>query len=538
MTIYVEGTKGNLTVTASSLTVNGRELASGFPDFRGPQFIEFLRWVKGSRPDYAADWRSAVRATELILGAFESARLGAPITLPLKNRGDVIGRLYGEVETSAGPAPSFPVGVAGQGPYRLAMDGGRRAVRGWFTLAPSVGAAELAGLTRVILSKSLNAVGGREVPALEREFARAYGSPAAVASTSGTASIHVALAAINPEPCDEVITTPYTDMGSVIPILACNCIPTFADIDPELGNMTAETIARKITPRTRAVILVHLGGRPADLYPIRDLLRERGIALIEDCSQSHFAEYDGKKIGTIGDLSCFSLQESKQMSCGDGGMTLVNRDDLRERAALFVDKGWDRARGVRAFPMLGMNYRMTELQGAVARAQLRKLPAMIAARRRTADLLTQRLGEIPGIITPPQFPGQANSWWVYPFRIDEDRLGISTQEFAQALAVEGVGIRGGYLVEPLFCCEMLRDRRTYGTSGYPFSAAPWYSAPNPDDYPGFHAYVNNYLNISWHHSVRDRHVEAIAAAVRKVAAAAQVARASEAPTVGHAMISV
>ena len=251
-------------------------------------------------------------------------------------------------------------------------------MRRWFSPKPNIGAAELAGLARVIHSRYLNSVDGREVPALEREFAAAYGSP-------GRRRIHVrhgvdprGTRRHQPDPCDEIVTTPLTDMGSVIPILACNCIPVFADVDPRTGNLTAETIASKLTQRTRAVVLVHLFGRPADLAPIRDLLDRHGIALIEDCSQAHFAEYAGKKVGTWGDLGCFSLQQSKQMTCGDGGITLVNRDDLAGRARLFVDKGWDRAGGIRAYPFLGMNYRMTELQAAVALAQLRKLPRSIA----------------------------------------------------------------------------------------------------------------------------------------------------------------
>ena len=192
-----------------------------------------------------------------------------------------------------------------------------------------------------------------------------------MASTSGTSAIHVAVAAVNPDPCDEIITTAMSDMGTAIPILMANCIPVFADVDPITGNLTAETIARKITPRTRAVIVVHLFGRPADLGPIVDLLRPKGIALIEDCAQAHFAEYRGKKIGTFGDLGCFSLQQSKQITCGDGGLTLVNREDLIERASLFIDKGRSRKAG-RVHLFLGANYRMTELQGTVARAQLAK----------------------------------------------------------------------------------------------------------------------------------------------------------------------
>jgi hypothetical protein len=133
------------------------------------------------------------------------------------------------------------------------------------------------------------------------------------------------------------------------------------------------------------------------MEPIRELLRARGIALIEDCAQAHWADYRGKKVGTYGDFGCFSLQQSKQMTCGDGGITLVNRDDLADRAALFVDKGWNRRSGLRTHLFLGMNYRMTELQAAVARAQLRKLPALIARRQATASMLSDRLRGIRAV---------------------------------------------------------------------------------------------------------------------------------------------
>ncbi len=397
------------------------------------------------------------------------------------------------------------------------MDGGRRAVTKWFSGVPDIGAKELANLTRVIVSKNLSCTDGRMVPALEREFARRYGSPHAVASTSGTAAIHVALGALGLNPGDEVITTPMTDMGTVIPILACNCLPIFADVDPVTGNLTAESIARRITPRTRAVILVHLFGFPADLEGIGELLKARGIALIEDCAQAHYAEYRGRKVGTFGDFGCFSLQQSKQITCGDGGVTLVNREDLAERAALFVDKGWDRKRGVRAHLFLGMNYRMTELQGAVALAQLGKLPRLIGARRVSADALTRQLREIPGVVPPPERDGVSPSWWMYPFGIDEDRLGVDIDRFAEALMVEGVFIRRQYLPEPIFEYDVLKHQRTYGDSRYPFSAFP-YEPPDANDFPGLREFGQRLLFMGWSHNVRTRHVDAIAAAVRKVAA--------------------
>ena len=381
--ITVEGSRGKLEVSPDSLHVNGVARDVPSPDgYRNQQFGQFVRWIKGKLAAYPADFEASTRTAELVLALYESARLGVPVELPLQNQGDVIGQLYQgtsldpalrEEETDVLPAPS----VSRRPDERLAMDGGRRAVTRWFPGDPTLGLAELTNLTQVILSRNLCCTGGRMVPTLETAFAKYYGSPHAVASTSGTAAIHVALGALNLEPGDEVITTPMTDMGTVIPILASNCLPIFADIDPVTGNLTAESIARRITPRTRAVILVHLFGRPADLSGITDLLRGRGISLIEDCCQAHDAEYQGRKVGTFGDFGCFSLQQSKQITCGDGGVTLVNRDDLAKRAALFADKGWDRERGARAHLFLGMNYRMTELQGAVALAQLRRLPRMI-----------------------------------------------------------------------------------------------------------------------------------------------------------------
>jgi dTDP-4-amino-4,6-dideoxygalactose transaminase/predicted dehydrogenase len=519
--IVVEGDRGKAAVSPKWLEVDGEGRVEGEPDCRAAQFKEFLRWVKGQRPGYVADFEQGARSAELVLALYESARLGSPVELPLRNRGDVIAGLYPEAtaEPASEPVADGPATTAGAripADDRLAMDGGRRAVTRWYSTGPVLGASELANLGRVVASRNLNCVDGRMVPALEREFARSYGSPHAVASTSGTAAIHVALGALGLDPGDEVITTPMTDMGTVIPILACNCIPIFADVDPITGNLTAESIAAKISPRTRAVILVHLFGRPAELGPIGELLQGRGIHLVEDCSQAHAAEYRGRKVGTYGDFGCFSLQQSKQITCGDGGITLVNREDLARRAALFVDKGWDRSRGVRAHLFLGMNYRMTELQGAVALGQLRRLPGLIDARRRAAADLTRRLREVPGLIPAPEQSGIDPSWWMYPFAIDEDRVGVTSDEFAEALLVEGVRVRRQYLPEPIFEYDVLKYQRTYGNSRFPFSSFP-YEPPGAADFPGLQEFGRRLLFLQWSHHVRPGHVAAIAAGVRKVA---------------------
>ncbi|MBX9623569.1 MAG: DegT/DnrJ/EryC1/StrS family aminotransferase [Gemmataceae bacterium] len=528
--VVLEGANGEVEITPAGVEVRGaagvRPPAAGGGDPRARQFGEFIAWVKGQQPAYAADAESSRRTGELVLAAYEAARTKAAVKLPLAVRGDVLGWMDGGPGADApADAPEYvpPLPPADGRGDRLAMDGGRRAARKWFSLKPAMGTAEITGLTRVVLSKQLNCVEGTVVKALEREFAALYGAPKAVASTSGTSAVHVALGALGLNPGDEVVTTPLTDMGTVIPILASNCIPVFADIDPVTGNLSAETIAQKLTPRTKAVVVVHLFGRPADLGPIAELLAARGIPLVEDCAQAHLAEYRGKKVGTFGAFGCFSLQQSKQITCGDGGLTLVNRPEHAERAALFVDKGWDRKKGLRSHLFLGMNYRMTELQGAVARAQVARVGKLIAARRAAADRLTDLLKGVPGVEPVPTPADVSPSWWMYQMRVDEEAVGLSTRAFAEVLRAEGVRALADYVPEPVFNYPVLREPRTFGDSGFPFP--PGYAQPRADDYPGFRAFNDRLLFLQWSHNVRGGHVRGIAEAARKVAAYAGAARA-------------
>ncbi len=266
------------------------------------------------------------------------------------------------------------------------------------------------------------------------------------------------------------------------------------------------------------MIVVHLFGRPADLAPIQDLLRPKGIALIEDCAQAHFAEYRGKKIGTFGDLGCFSLQQSKQITCGDGGLTLVNREDLIERASLFIDKGRSRKAG-RVHLFLGANYRMTEMQGTVARAQLAKGPDLIAARRAAAAALSARLREMPGIIVPQDAPGTNPSWWLYNFLIDEPRLGVSADTFCDALGMEGVPAMRQYLPRALFEEDVIAKRKTFGNSGYPFSATD-YVPQKMEDLPGLQEFFRRQIILAWNSRITTQHVDGVANAVKKLLSAA------------------
>src|SRR6266540_7381686 len=209
---------------------------------------------------------------------------------------------------------------------------GRRAPFGW---------EELRLLRDAVASQNLCCIGGQMVSAFEREFAEAYGSPYAVASTSGTSAIHVALGALDLNPGDEVITAPITDLGTIIPILYQGAIPVFADIDDSY-NMDPSEVERKITSRTRAIIAVHLFGNPCDMDAMVRIAKRHNVVLIEDCAQAHFAEYKGRYAGTIGDIGCFSFQQSKHMTTGDGGMTITGNKTYYERMKLFADKGFAR----------------------------------------------------------------------------------------------------------------------------------------------------------------------------------------------------
>lgn len=316
---------------------------------------------------------------------------------------------------------------------------------------------------------------GQKVYQFLEQFAALYGVKHIVPSTSGTAAIHVALGAVDPEPGDEVIVTPISDMGSVAPIVMCNCIPVFADVDPNTFNLDPNDVADKITDRTRAIIVVHCWGRPAELDDILEIAAERNIRVIEDCAQSHHVHYKGRLTGTMGDFGAFSFQQSKHMTCGDGGATIVNDDSLAERAYLYVDKGcdWTKDRKYRLqYAFLAPCYRMTELQGAVLVAQLEKLPQVARRRMELGDMLTGLISDVPGVIPPPPSDGEhEHGYWAYAFRIDEAALGATHDEFKKAMEAEGVAA-STWIGKPLYLFDSLAQKITYGKSHYPFDTRP------------------------------------------------------------------
>jgi len=400
---------------------------------------------------------------------------------------------------------------------KLALEGGTPYRKRPFPRREPFGEREVELVVEAVRSQNLFGPTGDKVPEFERRFAELYGVRYAVASTSGTAAIHIALGTLDPEPGDEVITAPITDAGTVVPILYQNCIPVFADVD-DTYNMDPEDVERKVTPRTRAILVVHLFGNPCDMERITEVARRHGIPVIEDCSQAHLTEYKGRYVGTIGDMGCFSLQQSKHMTTGDGGVTVTSREELAERMALFRDKGWTRKPGWgrRSYLFLAPNYRMTELQGAVGLAQLEKVRDVVRRRNELGDMLTQLIRDLEGVVPPPVTPGGRHTYWLYPLRVTK----WPAERFAEALTAEGVSASAGYIGEPIFLCmEALASKRTFGRSGHPLDGCHGARVPEyaPGTCPKAEEVLRQMVTLGLHEGYTQEDVEDMAGAIRKVA---------------------
>lgn len=380
------------------------------------------------------------------------------------------------------------------------------------------GREELELLRQVIESGTLNCTRGSMVGAFEKGFAEKYGVRHCTAVTSGTAALHTAVAAIDPNPGDEVITSPITDMGAIAAILYQTAVPVFADVDPETCNVTAETVAAKISRRTRAIVVTHLFGNPCDMDPILDLARRRGLPVIEDCAQAYLAAYKGRLVGTLGAIGCFSLQQTKHISAGEGGMVITGDDALGRRVRLFHDKAWGYGDPQPDHYFLALNYRMTELQGAVALAQLKKLDGVVSRRRALAEALTRRIADIPAIRPPEATPGATHVYWKYTLRVDVKELGADVMDLAARLKEAGIHSAPRYIQKPAFLCQVLRERRTFGTSRFPFEGPHRDGAGEVDyrleDYPGTVRGLAQVLVLPWSERYTEEDVEFIAGEIR------------------------
>ncbi len=337
----------------------------------------------------------------------------------------------------------------------------------------------------------------------------------AFACASGSAAIHCAVAAIDPEPGDEIVTTAITDMGALTPILYQGAIPVFADVDPHTYNVTAEAIARVLSPRTRAIVVTHLFGNPADMEAICALANERNIPIIEDCAQAFLARTNGSYVGTLGTVGAFSLQQGKHITTGEGGIVVTNDDAIARRVYHFINKAWGYGDPNPDHTFIALNYRMSELCGAVAAAQLEKLEDIVAKRQELAIELDRALSGVSGVETPVVHNGNEHTYWKYAIRGDERIVPGGVTAIAKRLREREIFTAPRYIQNPAFKCEIFEKQRTFGNSRWPFSIArPEAVDYDPSRFPGTFEALERVLVVPWNDRFSSDDVAYIADAIR------------------------
>jgi perosamine synthetase len=379
-----------------------------------------------------------------------------------------------------------------------------------------LGQAELANLAEVIASGILTSTKGRFVRLLEEEFARKLGVKYVYACSSGTAAVHTAIAALDPEPGEEFVTSSITDMGAITPILYQGAIPAFAEVDPRTCNVTAETIEPALNERTRAIIVTHLFGNPCAMDEIMALSQSKGIPVIEDCAQAFLAQHNGRLVGTIGKISCFSLQQGKHITAGEGGLVATNDDGLARRMNLFINKAWGYGDANPDHDFLALNYRMSELQGAVAVAQLAKIEPAVRKRIAAAESLTRKLVRLRGVEPPHIYSGAVHTYWKYCLRIDGDVLPGGCDALGRELRDRQISCLPRYIQKPAFLCKIFQEQKTFGKSRFPFTLArPDVLRYEESRFPLTHRAIQNLLVLPWNEKYGEQHVEYISDAIHE-----------------------
>jgi perosamine synthetase len=407
--------------------------------------------------------------------------------------------------------------VSGQG-SRLAINGGEKAVKKSPVSGPRWGEPERKQLEAMLRQNSLFYWKGPQTNLLIERFRKICPMKYVATCSSGTAAIHVAVAAAGIGLGDEVITSPITDIGTVIGILYQQAVPVFADLGASTYNLDVADVERRITPKTKAIIPVHLSGNPCDMNALKALADRHKLILIEDSCQAWGAHYRGQPIGTVGHFTCFSLQNSKQVTCGDGGVVGSNDEQFGPLLQKLVTKGCDRVnrQGFQT-TMFSTNYRMSEPQAAVAAAQLGRLESIVSRRSRFGNLLSEKIADIPGILPHQVHPEDRATYYFYMFRMQPDAFRCDRATFVKALVVEGAQVGAGYIRVPIY--------REPPFLQHDFFAGHW---PVKDmglttmDFtkhrcPEAEAILETGVKVSIHEAMTEEYILGVAEAIRKVA---------------------
>jgi dTDP-4-amino-4,6-dideoxygalactose transaminase len=370
----------------------------------------------------------------------------------------------------------------------LALYGGKKTRAHAFAARRTIGEAEKQAVMAVMDSGNLSGffgspgpawLGGPKVLEFENKWATQYGFEHAISVNSWTTGLMTAVGAIGIEPGDEVIVSPYTMSASATAILFYGGIPVFADIDPDTFNISAASIAPCISPRTKAIMVVHIFGQAADMDPIMALAARHGLLVIEDAAQAPGVRYKGKAVGAIGDIGGFSLNYHKHIHTGEGGMLVTNNAQLAQRCQLIRNHGENliEDQGLEKISnLLGSNYRLTELQAAIGCVQLDRLDSHLAQRQRLAAHFSAQLETIDGLSAAKVAAGSEHAYYLYPVKYAAEVTGISRNTFVRAVNAElpkpdlweQTGWVEGY-VRPLYLAPLYQKKIALGRQGFPWN---------------------------------------------------------------------
>jgi len=391
-------------------------------------------------------------------------------------------------------------------PQTLAINGGEP-VRA--TLLPygrqSVDEADIQAVIEVLRSDWLTT--GPKVAEFEEAFAARVGAAHALTFSSGTAALHAAAFAAGLKPGDEAITTPLTFAATANCVLYQGATPIFADVCRDTLNLDPEQIASKISPRTRALLPVDYAGHPADLTPILEIAQRHGVAVIEDACHALGAEYEGKRVGSIADMTVFSFHPVKHITTGEGGMVATSNAQLAETLRRFRNHGISSEARQRQsagqwhyeMVLLGFNYRLPDFACVLGLQQLKRLDANLARRREIAARYTAAFNQIPGVTSPEVRPGANPAWHLYPIRLDLEKLTTDRAQIFRALRAENIGVNVHYI--PVHMHPYYRGQFGYEGGEYPVAE---------------HAY-EQLISLPMFHAMSEQDVEDVIHAVAKLA---------------------
>ena len=328
----------------------------------------------------------------------------------------------------------------------LALFGGKRTKTKPFPAWPQYDEKERRALEEVLESRVWWRTPGTKTLAFEREFAAFHGANHGIAVTNGTAALEVTMLGLGIQAGDEVIVPDFTFIATASAVLVAGALPVLVDIDRETLCIDAELAEAAITPRTKAIAAVHMGGNPADLDALSELCKRRGVVLIEDCAHAHASEWRGRRVGSFGTAGTFSFQSGKLMTAGEGGIVITSDDAFERRARSVHDCGRLPGEWFYDHYQHGSNYRLSEWQGAVLSAQLTRLDEQTERRHTNARLLDAELAKIEGV-TPQRLGAQCtrNGQYAQIFHVDSGKFGgISMQRFAEAMIAEGIPNQASY----------------------------------------------------------------------------------------------